>query len=163
MQMVTCFTYSLIFFMGVLCHLCHCILLNVSWHLIAHQRLTLAHFSLYWYFQFHILDCPFIVFHLFSLIYTYFFIVYSPFLKTIYSLYFQPHFWGAFPRDGFTYFMHAIVYFLSIAKHIVTQISPQLSVLFLYKFFTSIFHCQCLVTCDTHTPFFKGVLVAVIS
>ena len=46
-------------FMSVLCHLCHSILLNFLWHLVAHQNLTYAHFSLYWHFHFQILDCLF--------------------------------------------------------------------------------------------------------
>ena len=44
-------------------------------------------------------------------------------------------FLGAFTRDGFTCFIYAIIYFFSIAEHFVTKISPELNVLFLYKFF----------------------------
>ena len=77
----------------------------------------------------------FIVFLLISLIYTYFFIVYSFFLTAIYWwCFFNLTFWGAFPRDGFTCFIYAIVYFLFVAEHFVTKISLELSVPLLYKF-----------------------------
>ena len=143
-------------FMGVLCHLRHSIHSNVLWHIVIHQHLTWSNFLLYWHFHFHILDC------LFSLSFPYFpyfhillHCLFSLLNNHLFIVFFNLIFWGAFPRDGFTCFIYAIVYFLSIAEYFVTKISPEVSLLFLYKFFTPIFQCQCLVICHTQRPIFS--------
>ena len=108
---------------------------------------TLLTFSLsYFVLPFYCLS-PFFSPNFHILLYCLFSLLYN----NLFIVFFNLIFWGAFPGDGFTYFIYAIVYFLSVAEHIVSPISPQLSGLFLYKFFTSIFQCQCLVTCHTHS------------
>ena len=59
--------------------------------------------------------------------------------------------------------MYAIVYFLSIAEHFVTILSPELSGLFLDKFFVHTFFNANVWLHVTHTGllFFMGVLAAV--
>ena len=116
----------------------------------------LSSFSLFGIFTFIFWTVFFNVFRLIFLISTYLFIIYSFFWTIIYSLYFQPDLWGAFTREGFTCFIYAIAYFISIAEHFVRKFSPEFSVLFLYKFLTPIFQCQCLVTWDKHRPIFCG-------
>ena len=71
----------------------------------------------------------------------------------------------SFTRDWFTCFIDAIVYFPSIAEQFVTIISPELSVLFLNKFFlTTIFNANVWLHV-THIGLliFRGVLTAVTS
>ena len=52
--------------------------------------------------------------------------------------------------------VYAMAYFLSIAEHFVTQISPEFSALFIYKFLTPVFQGQCLGTCQTQRLIFHG-------
>ena len=49
--------------------------------------------------------------------------------NNLFIVFFNLIFWAAVPRDGFTCFIYAIVYFLSIAEHFATKISLDLSVL----------------------------------
>ena len=116
-RLITCYTHILFFFMGVLCH---SILYNVLWHLVA---------------TFNLSSCfPVLAFSLFSLFpHTSSLSILNSQQQFVYCI-FQPPFLGAFTRDGSTCFIYAIVYFLSIAEHFVTKNSPHLSVLFLYKF-----------------------------
>ena len=123
--------------------------------LVAHQHLTLLAFSLSY------LDCVFIVFLLIFLISHYFFIIFFFLLNNnLFIVFTNLIFWGAFTREGFTCFLYATVYFLSIAEHFVTKTLVYSSSII---FCTPIFQYQCLVSCHTHRPIFHGVLVAVIS
>ena len=104
-------------------------------------------------FHFHILDflfpCLSPYFPNFRILLHYLFFLLNNYL---FIVFFNLTFWGAFTREGFTCFIYTIVYFLLIAEHFVSKTSPQFSLPFLYKFFTPIFQCQCLVTCHTHRP-----------
>ena len=74
----------------------------------------------------------------------------------LFMVFFNLIFWGAFPRDGFTCFIYAIFYFLSIAEHCVTKFHQSSVCSSSISFFTPIFQCQFLVTCHTHRPIFNG-------
>ena len=83
MQMVDYMFYTQPFlFMGVRCYLSNSILLNVLWHLVAHQLSIIFHFIgistfILWTAFFHCVSPYF-------LISTYFFIVYSSFLTNLF-------------------------------------------------------------------------------
>ena len=137
LQMVDYILYTQPYlFMGVLCHLCPSILLNVLWHLVAHQHLPrpIFHFIgififIFWTAFFHCRSPYSHNFHI--LLHCLFFLPNS----NLFMVFFNLIFLGAFPRDGFTCFIYAIFYFLSIAEHFVTKSSPEFSVLFLYQLF----------------------------
>ena len=69
-------------------------------------------------------------FHNFHLLFHYLFFLLNNNLFIVFNLIL-----GAFTRDWFTCFIDANVSFLFIAEHFVTIISPELSMLFLNKFF----------------------------
>ena len=87
---------------------------------------TFRHFSLYalftfifWTAFFHCLSSYFPNFHL-----------------LLHYIILPSHFLGAITRGWFTCFIDANLFFLSIAEHLVTIISPELSVLYLNIFYT---------------------------
>ena len=99
---------------------------------------------IFWTALFHCLSPFFLNFHL--LLHHLFFF----FNNKLFTVFLPSLSLGTFTRDWFTCFIDAMVYFISIAEQFFTIISLELSVLFLETFFTSIFQCQCFVTCHTH-------------
>ena len=137
MQMVYYMLHTQPFlFMRVIWHLCHNIILNMLWHLVAHQHLFMLIFHFISFFTFifqtaffHCLSPYFPNFHI---LLHYFFLLFN---NNLFIVIFYIIFLGIFTGDGFTCFIDAIIYFLSIAEHVVTIISLELSVLYLNNFF----------------------------
>ena len=141
-------------FMGFLCHLCPSITFNVLWHLVAHKHLTWANFSLHWHFPFIFWTALCHCLSPFFLISTNFFTIYSSFSTTINSLHFPTSIFEVHLLETGS---HAIVYFLSIDEDFVTKVSPEPSVLFLYKCFLHIVFICNVQLHVTHTGlFFHG-------
>ena len=106
----------------------------------------------------HILDCLFPClspyfpnFHI--LLHYLFFFLNNYFFLAFFNLVFL----GAFTREGFTYFIYAIVYFFFNRWMFCYKNFDRVQcALPLKVFFTPIFQCQCLVTCHTQRLFFHG-------